>query len=838
MMEEEEETLFDQEGLLGNKEESTAENKQFKRKILKTAALSMAFFSLGICIAIPGSTIQDLGAHVKKRVSQVAFIFTARAFGYLIGSVVGGVLFDLFDQQVLLFFTLSATAVATTVVPWCSALLILSLMIAVHGVAIGVLDSGGNVFCIKIWGKRSPTYMQILHFAFGLGAFLAPLLARPFLNDQLLTYSNESVSGTRHPINTQLTALVGPDLGRDIRDVHQLERNAVPGLLVEKFLNSPTVHLEKRDAESNSSVPNVTSSSLVDDFNEIKLSSTAASPSTSPLPKKPSVINGEHLKKESADGAKENPQLQELKDNPIVVTPPKDPVTVTPPVLEEPSENITSSNLTNEASSSVNNTAVGDVEGEDSEDKESNKDSRGNQGETEENLSLDDDISAGTPTQLSASATTTTTTNTTAASTTTTTTAVPTTTTTTTAAPTTTTTTTSTMSTSTPPSTSTSPTTSTSTTSTSTPTTSSDTSRSSLGDDDTRKPPETVDLGLNTTSNNMTDNFGSDIASDLFHAMLDTVRNMSKIQFAYLIIGLLLLVNAGFFLFLYCKDKYNTTPLYSTSHEDLTRPPDSKCFVASILILLFCFFFVYVGMEVTFGGLITKFAHAYPKAMWTNADAVMLDAMFWGSIAAGRGISILLAHYFKAPCMMVMNMILTVLGSLILSFGIFATPILLWVGTMVLGLGMSSIFPTIISWADSYYPLTGKATAVFVAGSAFGEMIVPWLTGILYDRVDQMALMYMTLTLSVLLSMLFLALQVIACQKTKANPRRSHSGFMRLENSEDVADAIDMDLMETPMSSLRLRRPAENEVGSENQVKQNGAGHEVTEFTKLVELSD
>ena len=41
--------------------------------------------------------------------------------------------------------------------------------------------SGGNVLCLNIWGMNSGPYMQALHFSFGVGAFVAPLIAEPFL---------------------------------------------------------------------------------------------------------------------------------------------------------------------------------------------------------------------------------------------------------------------------------------------------------------------------------------------------------------------------------------------------------------------------------------------------------------------------------------------------------------------------------------------------------------------------------------------------------------------------------------------------------------------------------
>ena len=72
----------------------------------------------------------------------MVLVFTARSLGYLLGSVGGGILGDIWDQQMLLALTLGITAVATAGVPWCTALSSMAVLISVHGIAIGVLDSG------------------------------------------------------------------------------------------------------------------------------------------------------------------------------------------------------------------------------------------------------------------------------------------------------------------------------------------------------------------------------------------------------------------------------------------------------------------------------------------------------------------------------------------------------------------------------------------------------------------------------------------------------------------------------------------------------------------------
>lgn len=323
--------------------------------------------------------------------------------------------------------------------------------------------------------------------------------------------------------------------------------------------------------------------------------------------------------------------------------------------------------------------------------------------------------------------------------------------------------------------------------------------------------------------------------------MFAVLAGMSKIQIAYSFIGILLVVNAGLFLLLYCRDRLLPVPLSARSHEELTRPPDTKCFIASLLVLLFFFFFAYVGMEVTYGGLLTTFAVDYPKDVWTPAQAATLTALFWGCLALGRCFAIFVAHSFKPPCMMVTNLCLTIAGALLLSFGVQVSSAVLWAGTVILGLGMSSVFPTAISWTNSYFPLTGRATSVFVAGSGIGEMAIPLLTGYLYERVDRMSLMYMTLTLSVLLTLLYVSLQMLVCQKSRSSPRRSHSGFMRLNNSEDMADALDMDTIEvvegeaTDTETMVKRGVKRNE---DSRKKQNGEGYMSAELTRLVELSD
>merc|ERR1719273_2285772 len=58
----------------------------------------------------------------------------------------------------------------------------------------GSLDTGGNVLCLDTWKDKSGPYLHSIHFSFAIGAFLAPVIAIPFLgnNDEQTDLNNNS----------------------------------------------------------------------------------------------------------------------------------------------------------------------------------------------------------------------------------------------------------------------------------------------------------------------------------------------------------------------------------------------------------------------------------------------------------------------------------------------------------------------------------------------------------------------------------------------------------------------------------------------------------------------
>ncbi|XP_054424616.1 LOW QUALITY PROTEIN: sodium-dependent glucose transporter 1 [Pteronotus mesoamericanus] len=177
-----------------------------------TLILCAAFLGLGLSVSILGPTFQDLATNVNHNISSLSLIFVGRAFGYLSGSVIGGVLFDAMNHFLLLGMSMLATTVGLYLVPFCKRAVLLIVMMSVFGVSMGILDTGGNVLILAIWGDKGAPHMQALHFSFALGAFLAPLLAKLALGT-MVSAGNRTEANFSHSLDQPSEADPGPLFG-------------------------------------------------------------------------------------------------------------------------------------------------------------------------------------------------------------------------------------------------------------------------------------------------------------------------------------------------------------------------------------------------------------------------------------------------------------------------------------------------------------------------------------------------------------------------------------------------------------------------------------------------
>lgn len=143
-----------------------------------TAGYFGCFFALGLCIAALGPIQLLLSERLSMDVNSTGMFFTARAVGYLVGSIVGGVLVDRIKRtHALIVAAAVLCAAGVALLPLTTSAVVVTASVATQGLCMGVLDTGGNVLLLWLHGPvRVEPYMQLMHFFFGCGAFASPLL--------------------------------------------------------------------------------------------------------------------------------------------------------------------------------------------------------------------------------------------------------------------------------------------------------------------------------------------------------------------------------------------------------------------------------------------------------------------------------------------------------------------------------------------------------------------------------------------------------------------------------------------------------------------------------------
>ncbi|MBN1671286.1 MAG: MFS transporter [Kiritimatiellae bacterium] len=150
----------------------------------------------------------------------------------------------------------------------------------------------------------------------------------------------------------------------------------------------------------------------------------------------------------------------------------------------------------------------------------------------------------------------------------------------------------------------------------------------------------------------------------------------------------------------------------------------------ALVTLVACFFFLYVGAEMGFGGWISSYT--VTLRLSTEARAACLTSVFWGALTLGRLAAIPLAARLK-PQTMLMADLAGCLASMAVILSWPRSLNALWAGTIGFGLSMASIFPTTLCLAQQRMTLTGRATGWFFVGASAGGMTLPWVIGQLFE---------------------------------------------------------------------------------------------------------
>ena len=162
----------------------------------------MIYVTCGMADSVRGPTLLDLKDLIDVEISDVATIFAFKSFGGFIGVIMVGLLLDRFQpsvQYLFLFITFFTKTVTTCLLPHSPDLMVMQAVEFIFGLCHGSFHSVGNLLQIRIWagsGHDSSPYMYALHFFYGLGALVTPVIAKPFLREEVESTLNTTLLDT------------------------------------------------------------------------------------------------------------------------------------------------------------------------------------------------------------------------------------------------------------------------------------------------------------------------------------------------------------------------------------------------------------------------------------------------------------------------------------------------------------------------------------------------------------------------------------------------------------------------------------------------------------------
>ncbi|CAG2249170.1 unnamed protein product [Mytilus edulis] len=176
-------------------------------KVLKSFFLVISWTALGLQQEITNTTLNDLIILTNSNYEVISRAILGVGVGYIVSAVIGGPLVDMFKHfnDLMIACCLLVSALATFLTPYSSYFIILWGLFFVRGMCAGLQNVAGQIIIFNLWKEKSTGPMHVLHCGYGIGAFIIPLIANPFLAVLKPSHVNDSISLSRNITTTCLT---------------------------------------------------------------------------------------------------------------------------------------------------------------------------------------------------------------------------------------------------------------------------------------------------------------------------------------------------------------------------------------------------------------------------------------------------------------------------------------------------------------------------------------------------------------------------------------------------------------------------------------------------------
>ena len=218
------------------------------------------------------------------------------------------------------------------------------------------------------------------------------------------------------------------------------------------------------------------------------------------------------------------------------------------------------------------------------------------------------------------------------------------------------------------------------------------------------------------------------------------VANLTKLQFLYVFIAVLIMVNSLVIIATFMRSRFDLIDCCPTERSGLLASsrriiPGSK---AIATIALFCAVsFLFMGTTWNYSSFLAPFAVCSGQSRQDGARLVVILSV---SILVGAAFSPIGTRYFS-PTKLLMSTFATVTVDFIIMSVWGVHPAIVIVGTVVYGLCTTTVYGQLFALLDRCLHLTNLESTLMIVAQSVGEISMTLVTGRLLE-IDAMTLMY------------------------------------------------------------------------------------------------
>lgn len=143
----------------------------------KPTPLYLVSFAIsGFALTMVGPSLSTLRERTGSSIAEIGSLFLALQLGFIVGSVLAGRVLDRLDGNRMYAVGFLMIATALMALPFATSLRSLWIVMVTIGLAAAIGDVSANTLLIWHLGEHVGRAMNLLHFSFGAGALIAPLV--------------------------------------------------------------------------------------------------------------------------------------------------------------------------------------------------------------------------------------------------------------------------------------------------------------------------------------------------------------------------------------------------------------------------------------------------------------------------------------------------------------------------------------------------------------------------------------------------------------------------------------------------------------------------------------